>query len=353
MVVAAWMRLVNSPTTPDHHRLAAFLRPYGYDLDRPDPAGSVHLVALIMPGILQYYIDYTTLANRERVWTLLRSWGLPCTLQRLEMKASAVFSMFQDHYVIKDGENQLYAILPIIELFVGDLEVIAKTWPQDELPTHLTLNKNRVHLHTLFNLLAQYDVAKFEELVTTAIGPPPPYTPSSFDRAITIRTLVDELVKEEDDRHAQDWGWLSKSVLEDKLLELNKDFDEDICQVCMDKRVDVLFEPCAHHVCCQDCVGMLGLPLHCVICRVDVVRCKAFFPTPRKPSSPVVRATPNRKNKNCKKKKRRVLAMPTHDVSNSQAIELLISHLDMLDMDDPKNRLTRKSRHLRKAKACF
>ena len=43
--------------------------------------------------------------------------------------------------------------------------------------------------------------------------------------------------------------------------------DKQLCKICMERDVEVIFYPCKHFVCCASCSAAVKV---CPICRVDI-----------------------------------------------------------------------------------
>ena len=105
--VPDWLRIAADPKSEEDHRLVTFLGTYGLDSQSSAICmnDSINLLFMLFDGEMQAFVDYEMkLESKQKVCKLLHSWGIPCTLERLEIRASAVVKCFVPQYVTLDQD---------------------------------------------------------------------------------------------------------------------------------------------------------------------------------------------------------------------------------------------------------
>ena len=286
---ANWLKAAADPEDEQSIKLAKILLAYDVDIDQPciSPHGQQLMMMLSNPGCMQFIVDhYLSEARRQNVWTLVRSWGIRCSLQRLELMKEDVMRAFKHHYVHTGINNDSRVFfIPAMIAVLGDIEEIELSWPIGEVPAFSSLNPDRFHISTLVDICVQQDVDRFELLIDAMFGEwrsknvhlvaPSPQT--SNDDSIRKRVLLAMATrKREQEMNVAEMQRLSAmGKLKKHLAKLNEHIDDELCAVCMDETVAIRFEPCGHQICCKACAKSLQ---NCCICRATVLdRKQAVF----------------------------------------------------------------------------
>ena len=302
------------------------LKPYGLDVSLPLMPGHAipYLMFLLDPGHAQYAIDHNwTEDGRMPVWELLHSWGIGCSLARLELRTSDVWRVFEDNMVVPDGPFAgMLSVEGVIPLFMEDVADIRNNWPDEAVPGYETLSPYRTHLHTFMHMCIEYKHEYFAELWPLLAGPPPKV--KHIENAPEIRIALREAGKKcTHKRHVDGPQWVfnneepNRSLMEVHLAQLavkdrqhekrkrkkrqarkrqakrkrvarvlaerNANFDETSCVICLDVPSNICFEPCKHVCCCQDCAALLQ---KCCLCRQSIDDRQLVQP-PEHPEAPV------------------------------------------------------------------
>ena len=237
-----WLRIVTDPKSETDHRLAGFMN------------NLKNLPLLLFHGELQAHVDHEMpLEFKQNVCRLLHSWGIMCTLNRLEIKSSDVVKRFVPQYVTVDTDDSpLIHLNNSITLIYGDVGKIKSSWPDEKAPSYLALNPFRMHLLTFFDLCAMSDVSKFEELYLAVFGPlhqPATANKKKDTKAVKVKLSIEKEEMEWDD------AWAMRFI-DMKLGELNETLAEDVCSICLDQLIS---GQCGHETRCEACATMLSL----------------------------------------------------------------------------------------------
>ena len=252
--------------------LAQFLERYGLNLkDRMArwTYDSWSLMLLCNPAKLQAHVDQRMPeVNRKEIRKILASWEIPCTLHRLEIMTVAVVKHFKSSFFIEEADQAPKAnIERLVTFMIGDVDAITKNWLDEDVPGYLTLNRHRIHLFTLLNLCANDDFQKFKLLYIAAFGLPLSRSViprSSYMDSNSIRKFANSIILSV----AMDNDVMVNALSKQQDITSNdKDRDDDLCSVCLDKPISIRFDPCAHQACCSDCANMITA---CCICRANI-----------------------------------------------------------------------------------
>jgi hypothetical protein len=142
------------------------LKPYGIDLTEGwMPFYAIALLAILCDsGKAQLVGDGSSEERRFATWGLLRSWGVDCTLKRLELRTSDVWRLLEDHLVIMRDKT------PMVSMHVNTL--LAGDTDEEAVPGSETLSEQRIHIFTFMHMCLEFDHKLFVELWKAVVGPP-------------------------------------------------------------------------------------------------------------------------------------------------------------------------------------
>lgn len=269
------------------------LKPYGIDLvEEWIPFYAFQFMGIICDiNCAQSFFDGISDDRRTTTWGLLRSWGVGCRPDRLELRTSDVWRLLEDHLVTMHGKQPMVST-HTITLIVGDID--------DE--GSKTLSDRRLHLFTFMHLCLEFDHKKFVELWKAVVGPPAneaeqktindTFTRSNKGRIVSADTKILSVMEvhvaqvslEENRaekrrvkaRRARK-GRSEKKRLARVLTERNADVDDSVCVICLDEPSKIRFGPCQHLCCCAGCAEVL---VKCCLCRRDIETREVENPVP-------------------------------------------------------------------------